>query len=247
MIWNLRHQTNRPIFLIELDCIRIKSLQFTMPKPAEFALFLKAIIRRHDYTQVSIIGHSFGSVTASWFLKYYPEMVTHLTLLDPVSILLSLPTVAYSFLYRQPKNLKEAIIYVFASTELTISYTLRRKFFWYRSILWLNDITNQTGVVIGIAENDEILHPLAIYEHSRQFQVRRRHQCKSHILDSGLSSDDIKDKYLDTDDSLSNTHSDNVHVHYWSQFSHGQILFDYTQQCKLIETIQCNENLSKLK
>lgn len=58
------------------------------------------------------MGHSFGSITAGWFVKANPERVSHMTLVDPVSLLLCLPDVGYTFLYRQPSTVMQWIIFL---------------------------------------------------------------------------------------------------------------------------------------
>lgn len=161
---------SRPIFLIELDAIKIKSMSLYMPKPEKFALSVKLMLKRHTYKQASLIGHSFGTITAGWFVKHYPDMVSHITLLDPVALLLCLPDVAFNFLYKSPKTIIEWIINFFASNEVTISHTLRRNFFWYRNVLWLEDIPKHVGVIIGVGECDEILHSKAVHEYCLNHQ-----------------------------------------------------------------------------
>lgn len=59
-----------------------------------------SVLEKHKLIRVSLVGHSFGSITAGWFVKRYPSAVSHLTLIDPVSLLLALPDVAHKFLYR---------------------------------------------------------------------------------------------------------------------------------------------------
>merc|ERR1712146_327900 len=100
----------------------VNSLVFNMPSREEYSNVVKAVLDKHNISHVSVVGHSFGSITAAWFIKCYPDRVSHLTLLDPVSLLLSLPDVAYNFLYRKPKTMVEWYIYLGASQEITVSY-----------------------------------------------------------------------------------------------------------------------------
>ena len=101
-----------------------------------------------------------------------------ISILLKISLLLALPDVAYSFLYRTPNKITEYIIYFSASREITIStcnntnnyYTsfyyyyyhyyyyliiigLYRNFWWYNNILWLEDIPSHIGVIVGVAES----------------------------------------------------------------------------------------------
>lgn len=205
----------RPVFLVEVGGIKIKSMEFSMPTPEEFADSVRSMLRRHHFKRASLIGHSFGSITSGWFLKHYPDMVTHITLIDPVSLLLSLPDVAYKFLYRKPTKLVEWIIYIYASTEITISHTLRRNFYWYRSVLWLDDIPSSVGVVVAVAGNDEIINPEAVHEYSINHKIERS--------------------------KLSLNSRSNMEVLLFPKFSHGQILVDFKAQKSLIAAINQTE------
>jgi len=79
---------------------------------------------------VVVVGHSFGSIIATWLITHRPNLVSQLVLIDPVCLLLFLPDVCCNFLYRSPQSIMEVLI-AFVSVELTISNTLRRHFWWY--------------------------------------------------------------------------------------------------------------------
>lgn len=213
--------SGRPIFLLDLDGIRIKSMCFRMPNPENFSHVVKAIIRRHNYQTVSIVGHSFGTISAAWIIKHNPEIVSHVTLLDPVSLLLCLPDVAYAFVYRSPRTLIEFIIYFFAAKEITISTTLHRNFYWYRNVLWFDEIPAHVGVVVGIAGKDEVANPSALYEYSKNWQTKRAE------AGSQLSK------------------SANMEVIYWPEFSHGQVLLSASAQRTVVEKMTQNEKVKK--
>ena len=81
----LRMSGSRSVILVDLDTIKVKSLVFDMPDEKEFVANVKDICLRHFGvgTPVSVVGHSFGTITAAWFLRAHPDLVSHLTLLDP--------------------------------------------------------------------------------------------------------------------------------------------------------------------
>ena len=149
---------DRTIILIDLNSIKIKSLSFNMPRPQDFSDTIFCILKRHNFSQASVVGHSFGSITAGWFVSCYPQAVSHLTLLDPVSLLLALPEVAFSFLYKKPRTVMEWCIYLFAAQELTIANTLYRSFWWYENILWLEDVPAHVGIVVALAGGGECVY-----------------------------------------------------------------------------------------
>lgn len=174
--------TSRTLILVDVDAIKVKSLNFDMPTPEQFVKSVCRILDRHSIHQASFVGHSFGSVTAGWFVRYFPEKVSHLTLIDPVTLLLSFPEVAYSFLYREPTTLIEWVIYLAAARELTVCHALRRHFWWYNNALWLEDIPAHIGVVVGVSSKDEIINAAAVYEYCsncRQQRLSARREASS--------------------------------------------------------------------
>lgn len=177
----------RDIILVDLESVKLNSLEFQMPTPQQFSEKLIHILDRHNIERVSLVGHSFGSMTAGWFLRHHPDRISHLTLIDPVSMLLSFPEVAYSFLYRKPSSVMEWIIHLFAAREITISHTLRRNFWWYNNDLWLEAIPERIGVVVGIATHDEITNPKALQEYVYNCR-NARIQARECTPDSSISS-----------------------------------------------------------
>lgn len=193
---------NRTVILANLDAIKIKSMFFFMPSLQQFNTSIMLILRHHRIDKVSIVGHSFGSISAAWLVSKHPHIVTHLTLLDPVSLLLFLPDCVQKFIYSKPQTFVEHLLYFFASREITISYALHRNFIRHTNILWLEDVPQHIGVVIGLATNDEITNPAVQEDYIRQCIKQR---------------DDIaaKDKCLNIA---------GIHVVRWEGFSHGQIM-----------------------
>lgn len=65
-----------------------------------------------------------------------------ITLLDPIPILLHLPSVARNFLYRPPRQGNEHELYYFACTDPGVAHSLARHFFWTNIILWREDLAH---------------------------------------------------------------------------------------------------------
>jgi hypothetical protein len=55
-------------------------------------------------SNATFVVHSFGSLVLSWLIARAPTLVAAAVLLDPVSLLLQEPDVAYNFIYRRPTN-----------------------------------------------------------------------------------------------------------------------------------------------
>ena len=210
----------RAVVLVDLDAIKIKSMQFEMPTSEKYCEIVYKILQRHNISKVSLAAHSFGTITAGWFVRAYPSAVDHLTLIDPVSLLLALPDVAYAFLHRPPSTLIEWIIFLGASRELTISHTLHRNFWWYRNILWLEDVPHSIPVVVGLAQNDEIANTKAVAEYVELCREGRRKAARS----SSVSTEDSSSLYTRTA-----AHAE-IHSVHWAGFSHGQVLLT-TKAC----------------
>lgn len=223
------HEYDRDVFLINLDCIKIKSLSFRMPCNEEHADGVADILKSHQVTKVSVVGHSFGTIAAAWFVKRHPELISHITLLDSVSLLLFFPDVAYAFLYRYPSTLVEWVIYLGAAQEITISYTLYRNFWWYNNLLFLEDIPLDIGLLIGISGADEVAKPITQMEYANQIeQYRKAKKAELELMADG------KEVIVAPVQSV-----------VWDNFSHGQILLSMDAQRNLAKSLYQNETLLK--
>ena len=223
---------NREVFMIDVDAIKMMSLCFEMPTPAQCSEQVRNILVQHKVDQAHVVGHSFGSITAGWFIRRYPDMVTHLTLIDPVSLLLGLPDVAYSFLYRKPSVFMEYLIYYFAAMEITVSNALRRHFWWYDNILWLEDIAPHISVVVGLAGNDEVTNPRAVQEYSLQIKAQRLALSKSREEAGGIGIELGEDV-------------GQVEVVFWDGYSHGQCTSCMKAIGSLVTAIESTEKCNK--
>lgn len=215
---------DRDVFLIDLDCTKIKSLVFAMPSPEHHADCVAAILARHGVKRASIIGHSFGSIAAAWFVKRHVDMVAHISLLDPVSLLLFFPEVSYAFLYRFPSTLVEWIIYLVAAQEITISHTLYRNFWWYNNLIWLEDLPSDVGVIVGLSGNDEVNNAATLMEYVGKCRDERQlAQTQAQAQPVSVHASCVV--------------SAPIEAVYWPGFSHGQVLVSPSAQknfCKVL-------------
>jgi len=166
---------DRTIILVSLDNIKMASLntKTNAPPPKIYANAVEAIFQHHNITQqVTIVGHSFGSMTTSWFMKYFPERVKHVILIDPVALLLILPDVAVNFLYRNPQTTMEWLIYFAAGREVTIAHTMYRNFNWWENILWLEDLPDHCGCTTLVCGKDDILNGPAVHVYAEHYAAQ---------------------------------------------------------------------------
>lgn len=119
------------------------------------SILLKHLGPTHKFVLVS---HSYGTVLTTHLLKS-PSIAARIgpiVLIDPVSILLHLPDVAYNFTRRQPEHANEHQLYYFASMDMSVSHTLSRHFFWNENVLWKKDIEGRK-VTVSLSGQDLIV------------------------------------------------------------------------------------------
>lgn len=127
---------------------------------------VQAILFRHGLDKVVLVGHSYGTVLVTNLLKHssVARCFDSVVLIDPVSILLHLPDVAYNFTFRTPCQANEHQLYYYASTDIGVAHTLGRGFFWSENILWKENVGDRP-LVVSLAAKDLIVpvHAVAAY------------------------------------------------------------------------------------
>ncbi|KAI4179230.1 MAG: hypothetical protein LQ346_007242 [Caloplaca aetnensis] len=108
------------------------------------------IVQSHGWTNFVLVSHSYGSVVATHLLRdpKTSSMIDAQLLIDPVSILLHLPDVAFNFTCRKPGRANEHQLYYFASMDTGVSHTLARGFFWQENILWKHEVQDRRLTVV---------------------------------------------------------------------------------------------------
>ena len=140
------------IGIIALEIMPI-SFRITRAMPGKEQLVeeILAILARHGWEKVVLVSHSYGSVISTHLLQHElaSTLIGPTVLVDPVSILLHLPDVAYNFTSRKPRRANEHQLYYFASMDMGVAHTLARNFFWNECILWKEDIANRDVTVVA--------------------------------------------------------------------------------------------------
>lgn len=87
-------------------------------------------------------------------IQHEPDRVAAVSFVDPVVIMLNLKSTLYNFLYRHSTNGKISDL---VGTELFLNHALRRHFWWYRNIIWAQDM-HRAGIPsqVIVSENDEV-------------------------------------------------------------------------------------------
>lgn len=155
---------DRPVIYVNNDFVKMNSMTFSVPDPHTYVHGILEILAFHGISQVSLIGHSWGTFLSAWIVKLAPHIISHITLIDPVSIVVFLPETAYTMCYAPPRSCRSYALCYFLRNDLTIAYTLHKHFEWYNACLFLEEIPLHIGVVISVSTHDEFIHCEAAVE-----------------------------------------------------------------------------------
>jgi len=139
------------VLVLELMPISFRFSHTPLSKSAFTEEFM-AILTQHDIQNFMLISHSYGTVLSTWLLhsEHISPRISSLILLDPVTILLHHPSVAYNFIHRAPTTANEWQLQYFASRDPDVAHLLSRHFFWADNILWKEELAGKkVGVVIS--------------------------------------------------------------------------------------------------
>ncbi|KAL8300119.1 hypothetical protein RB593_009800 [Gaeumannomyces tritici] len=89
-----------------------------------------------------LVSHSYGSVLTTHILRDMElgAQVSAAVLIDPVSLLLHMPEVAFNFTRRLPRRANEWQLWFFASMDPSTALTLARYFFWQHNAIWKEEL-----------------------------------------------------------------------------------------------------------
>ncbi|KAK0749718.1 Alpha/Beta hydrolase protein [Schizothecium vesticola] len=129
------------IGLIALELLPISARLTAPPLPRlEFLRQLRAILAAHGWDDFVVVSHSYGSVLTTHVLGDLGARVRAAVLVDPVSVLLHMPDVAYNFTRRAPRTANEWQLWYFASMDAGVAGALGRHFFWRENIVWREEL-----------------------------------------------------------------------------------------------------------
>jgi len=139
---------SRPIFMTSMPHISMRIVE-KQASPAQVVAGVQEMLQGHGHSSAHFAGHSFGTIVCAWVVKAVPSMVSHLTMLDPVCLLLCKHDVAFSFLHKEPANMPELLMQWFVGHELYIAHSLTRTFNWQSNILWPDEIPCPATIVLS--------------------------------------------------------------------------------------------------
>ncbi|KAI0828100.1 hypothetical protein F5Y06DRAFT_283315 [Hypoxylon sp. FL0890] len=143
------------IIAIEILPISFRLTRAPLRRP-EFLRQIATILDVHGWDRFVLVSHSYGSALASHMLRSedLADRIASVVLIDPVTILLHLPNVAYNFTRRRPRAANEWQLWYFASMDPGVAYCLGRFFFWKDNIVWKEELVGTTrgpsAEVVGV-------------------------------------------------------------------------------------------------
>jgi len=129
--------------IIALEILPISSRFVGAPLDrAGFVSHVSGILAHHGWDKFVLVAHSYGSVLTTHMIRSpgLARKIESVVLIDPVSLLLHLPDVAYNFTRRRPRTANEWQLWFFASTDPGTAHTLGRHFFWRENIVWKEEL-----------------------------------------------------------------------------------------------------------
>lgn len=140
-----QNRNGKGVGILAIEVLPI-SFRLTAPPLArsEFVHQMAAILDHHGWDNFGLVSHSYGSVLTTHMLND-PAMqrrVSSVVLIDPVTIMLHLPHVAYNFTRRGPNGANEWQLWYFASTDPGVAHCLSRHFFWRQNIIWRDQLVD---------------------------------------------------------------------------------------------------------
>jgi pimeloyl-ACP methyl ester carboxylesterase len=150
---------DRPIFVLDIKNVSMRLPRpTTFPTPIQTTSQINQILNRHlpPSKKVIFFAHSLGSALTVWILKFSPQRMTGLVLVDPISLLLQHSDVAYNFIYRRSQAAAEAF-FEWIAKEPGVALSLSRNFHWFDNVFPMiqsSDDEETGGAVVGFFPGD---------------------------------------------------------------------------------------------
>lgn len=204
------------IIAIELMPISFR-ITAPIPNKDELCRQINMILERHGFEKVVLASHSYGSVISTHLLQNptTAAKIGPILFIDPVTFLLHLPDVAYNFTARRPKGANERQLYYFASTDMMVSHTLARHFFWAENILWKEDLRNR-DVTVSLGGRDLIVDTESVGKY---------------LNDVDLKSEDTRWKDH-------NWQGNGIETIWWPTVDHAQVFERRDGRAKLVQVLR---------
>jgi pimeloyl-ACP methyl ester carboxylesterase len=150
-----------PVYLLDFPNITMTLGAETQPSVASTQQLVKRTLADDGHTSACFVAHSFGTICVSWLLNSQDASICSLVkstvLIDPISLMLFDPAVAFNFVHRSPCNAVQVMMSYFVSQEMYIAHTLARMFSWSHAALFLGDVPEDVRVEVLLSGDDAIV------------------------------------------------------------------------------------------
>lgn len=188
-----------PIMCVELPFVSM-SIDPTVPSIDQQLNSVRKMLDTWGFDTATFVGHSYGSILLSWMVQHAPDRVASVVFIDPVVIMLNLKSTLYNFLYKHAGE--GGKISDLVGSELYLNHALRRHFWWYRNIIWAQDMHNE-GIpsTVIVSEKDEIVPSAEVAQHIERFNAEMKGDSlvKHHIIINGTHGDMLFDMAIQED------------------------------------------------
>lgn len=218
---------------------------------SELSKEISKILEYHGYDRVVLAVHSYGSVIGTHLLhdRVMNSKIADILLIDPVSVLLHLPDVAYNFVRRKPRTAAEWQLWYFASMDLGVARALGRYFFWSENIVWKEDLDlDNRRVTVSLAGRDLIVDTEAVgrYLVSEDGDTPARRRVKMWEREAiSQDSSDLDDEHedLDSDDDRAKLVEENWKHRHWRGEGLEVLWFDHLDHAQVFDKEVTRERL----
>ena len=168
--------------ILSIEVLQISSrLTHSILNRVEFLEQLTTVLDQNEYKRFVLLSHSYGSVLSTHMLtdETMASRIAATFLIDPVTILLHMPDVAYNFTVREPKKANQWQLWYFASKDPGVAHVLGRHFHWSQNVLWRDHIMklvdNGMRMTVSLASKDLIVDTEAVGAYLAQDEVPDPH------------------------------------------------------------------------
>jgi len=153
----------RSVYLFECEAVSCTMRFNTVISEEDTISGIREVVDKFENDRdLCILGHSFGSCQLTWMIHSpLRNRIKQFIALEPASLMLSESDV---ILNMHTPHLRLCV-------DLVMEWYIRRKFEWYNSELWLDDIPQDCRVIIGVAGQDIILNSSKIREEVESYST----------------------------------------------------------------------------
>lgn len=224
-----------PVLAVEVLPICMRLTRTNILARPDFLRHVKHILRQHNIDRFVLVGHSYGTALATHVLKdaALGPQVEAVVLVDPVSLLLHLPDVAYNFTRRMPTTANEWQLWYLASMDPGIALVLGRHLFWRENIIWKEELVTKgestRKAAVCLSSRDLIVDTLTV----ARYLIH-----KEGLTELGRHTSLTDDEKLATALQQGSTVTDLGLEMLWFKMDHAQVFDKRADYSRIIDVVQ---------